>query len=578
MFLKGFFYSAAAVLLLPALSFMADAQTDAPVLPLDMPVSFSGSYGELRGGHFHQGYDFKVGGKVGDPVRAIMDGYISVISVSQGGFGNAVYVKHKDGTVSIYGHLDHYKPEIARLVRKEQYAKENYRVLLYFGPGEFPVKAGDVIGYAGSTGASGGPHLHLEIHDKDNVPINYIERGYYPITDNLAPVFHKINFYSYKDVNGIPETSFIRGFNSPQNVTATLQMPDRFYVGIDATDRQNGTSNKLAVEIYTVRLDTSLIFRFKVGEIPTAEGRSIKSLREYDANLHGGRDMVKSYVEPGNALASRIECSDSGIIVLRDTLVHKLTVSAEDQYGNSSSVRFNVKRSSSPAAAPSEGFSAGSTGSSGDTWRSAMVWNVPNVFMEQGLTLSLPAAALYRSIMFEASCDRMAVNPAANVWSPVWKIGSPANPLSTPITLGIAAEIPDSLHKRALIVALGGNGDPEPVGGRWANGAVTAKVSSFGTYYVAVDTVPPKISFSFKEDAKITTGSRLYVYTSDDFSGMADYRVEIDGKWALTTFRRGRITVILDASRYTRNVTHEISVSAVDRAGNRTVSVGRFVW
>jgi hypothetical protein len=536
---------------------------------LDLPIAFSGTYGELRGNHFHEGFDFKVGGKAGAPVHAIMDGYISCISVSQHGFGNAVYIKHYDGITSIYGHLDHFIPRIAKSVRKAQYAKENYRVLLYFGPKDFPVRKGDVIGYAGSTGDSGGPHLHLELHGRNGVPINYIKRGYYEIRDDIPPIFNKINFYSFADDDGIPETAYITGFTSPKRLDRTLYLPERFYVGIDAVDRQNGTSNRLAVEVYSVRLDTSLVFRFTVGEIPPSMGHSIKSLREFDANYYGGTDMIKSYVEPGDALASHIECSDSGIIVLRDTMTHRLEVTAEDQYGNSSSVVYKVKRRAMPAAVPGHEEASG---------RTSMMWNVPNVFMADGVTMSIPAGGLYRSIWFSAESGKDSFDPASNVWSKVWKLGDPMIPLGAPATLCIEADVPDSLHGRAIMVGFDKKGEPFPVGGHWSGDGVTAKVSSFGTYYVAIDTIAPEVSFGFSEGAKIASGHNLYVYASDNFSGLYDYRIEIDGKWALTTFSRKRIRVILDAGRYARNSRHRITVSAVDRAGNKVAVTGHFIW
>lgn len=47
------------------------------IRPLDVPMSFSGTYGELRHDHFHSGVDWRVGGKVGDDIHAIKSGYVS---------------------------------------------------------------------------------------------------------------------------------------------------------------------------------------------------------------------------------------------------------------------------------------------------------------------------------------------------------------------------------------------------------------------------------------------------------------------------------------------------------------------
>ena len=53
--------------------------------PFDFPITFSGNFGEIRANHFHGGLDFKTGGTIGKPVRALADGYISRIRVTHFG-------------------------------------------------------------------------------------------------------------------------------------------------------------------------------------------------------------------------------------------------------------------------------------------------------------------------------------------------------------------------------------------------------------------------------------------------------------------------------------------------------------
>ena len=50
------------------------------IFPSFSPVNF----GEIRANHFHGGLDFKTGGAIGKPVRALADGYISRIRVTHG--------------------------------------------------------------------------------------------------------------------------------------------------------------------------------------------------------------------------------------------------------------------------------------------------------------------------------------------------------------------------------------------------------------------------------------------------------------------------------------------------------------
>lgn len=57
------------------------------------------------------------------------------------GYGNMVDIQHTGGVVTRYGHLLRYVVKVGQ-----------------------KVKAGDVIGYEGSTGNSTGSHLHFEVH------------------------------------------------------------------------------------------------------------------------------------------------------------------------------------------------------------------------------------------------------------------------------------------------------------------------------------------------------------------------------------------------------------------------------
>lgn len=65
------------------------------------------------------------------------------------GYGNYVYIQHEDRTVSRYGHMSHVLAK----------------------PGQI-VKQGDILGHVGSTGSSSGFHLHFEIRDTEDTPVN----------------------------------------------------------------------------------------------------------------------------------------------------------------------------------------------------------------------------------------------------------------------------------------------------------------------------------------------------------------------------------------------------------------------
>ena len=131
-------------------------------VPLGLPHegNISSEYGFRKNpfggykGEFHPGIDVK--GEMGDNVYATADGIV-LRNDWYSGYGNAVVLDHGFGLTTLYGHLT--------------------RVNVV--PGQ-RVKAGDIIGFLGSTGRSTGPHVHYEIRKNGDdidpnpfVSINY---------------------------------------------------------------------------------------------------------------------------------------------------------------------------------------------------------------------------------------------------------------------------------------------------------------------------------------------------------------------------------------------------------------------
>ncbi|RWO33493.1 MAG: M23 family metallopeptidase [Mesorhizobium sp.] len=88
----------------------------------------------------HKGVDWAA--PLGTPIAAAFDGEI-VFQGDGSGYGNLVKISHGDGSETRYAHM-------------QKFADKG-------GVGA-KVKAGDIIGYIGTTGLSTGPHLHFELY------------------------------------------------------------------------------------------------------------------------------------------------------------------------------------------------------------------------------------------------------------------------------------------------------------------------------------------------------------------------------------------------------------------------------
>lgn len=123
------------------------------VLPLGSPVSNSritSSYGVRRDpftgqSASHQGIDFA--GQIGTPLTSVNNGIVKKVG-NRGAYGNVVEIDHGMGFTTLFAHLERAAVKVNDVVRE-----------------------GQIIGYAGNTGRSTGPHLHYEIRYNGN-PIN----------------------------------------------------------------------------------------------------------------------------------------------------------------------------------------------------------------------------------------------------------------------------------------------------------------------------------------------------------------------------------------------------------------------
>jgi murein DD-endopeptidase MepM/ murein hydrolase activator NlpD len=96
----------------------------------------TGAFGELRGGHPHEGVDIPM--PPGTPIRAAAPGRVTLRELQQG-YGKYTCIAHRTIT-TCYGHQSRFGTKLGARVRR-----------------------GQVIGYVGDTGNTTAYHLHFEV-------------------------------------------------------------------------------------------------------------------------------------------------------------------------------------------------------------------------------------------------------------------------------------------------------------------------------------------------------------------------------------------------------------------------------
>ncbi|MBN4005122.1 M23 family metallopeptidase [Nostoc sp. LPT] len=120
-------------------------QTPIPTFNLIWPTQGFISQGFRK--YQHEGID--IAGASGTPIVAAASGTVVKAGWDDWGLGNAITIKHLDGSITVYGH--------------------NRRLLVSKGQ---QVIQGQMIAEMGSTGNSTAPHLHFEVHPNGRVAVD----------------------------------------------------------------------------------------------------------------------------------------------------------------------------------------------------------------------------------------------------------------------------------------------------------------------------------------------------------------------------------------------------------------------
>jgi hypothetical protein len=557
--------------LVQSLFFSLNAQSVDLQPPLNIPIYLSGNFGELRSTHFHAGIDLKTQGVVGKSVFAVNSGYVSRFKVQDGGYGHVIYITHDNGYVSVYGHLNEFYPELETFLKEEQYKRKSNEVDVFPDKEAFPIYKGQKIAVSGNTGHSGGPHLHFELRNSSQVPLNAL-RYNLPIKDTISPKFMRLVVYNYFDTTTY--TAFdkkiykVFGKNTDFKILKPIDVGKNFAFGTEVYDFLNGSLNKCGVYSLKFYFDDTLIYSFKIDEISFAETHYIKSHLDYAEKTLNKRNVHRLYHEPNNKLSIYNEIVNNGILELKDTLIHNAKVIAADAYGNKSHLSFLVYRQNTLDDPKKDTGNVFVKYKEGITYEND-VFNIKipplSLYADAWLSyLTLPSNNSYYSDIHIIGDELVAVD---NYPTLKLKVTKPLNYL-----------LPDKL----VVVKLNDKGIVVSEGGQWNNGFVEAKISGFGKYALAADTIAPKIiSLSFKNRGWYAAKDVISFKISDDLSGIKTYNGYINGKWVLFEYdpKINLLFYKVDAERLEHSkLPQNLEIYVLDERNNMGKYQGEFYY
>lgn len=546
------------------------------ISPLKIPVSLSANFGELRIDHFHSGVDIKTQGVTGQEVIAASDGYIYRISVSPGGFGKALYLRHPSGYSTVYGHLDKFTPEIQKYVLDQQYEKKSFMVNLYPTNESFQVKQGELIAYSGNSGSSFGPHLHYEIRKSDSeIPVNPLmfEFG---ADDEISPIIESLVIYPLSPSTFINGRNNLRKLNVaggrgnyilPQGNDIFINGPAGF--GIKTHDLLNGSYNKCGVYSIELLVDSMPVFKYQMDGFSFTESRFINSHIDYGMYMRDNVYIQRMFALPNDKLGAYKDVVNRGIFNFNDNLTHQVNVVVTDVHNNVSVLNFKVKpyeiNVSKDVVIP-------------DNNVKIMPYNKSNRFISNEISVTIPGGALYDTLFF----DYRRETGTTDMLSDVHVVHNKYTPLHKPYTLSIKPQkIVPGMESKMLIAQISDNMTRTGLNSEWVDGYLTTEVRSFGNFFVCIDTVAPVISArNFIPGSDLSGKTEIRFRINDDFSGIKSYEPVIDGKWALFEYdpKNEIITYKIDPERITKNTKHNLSLTVTDNRNNKSQFNCDFDW
>lgn len=577
------------------------------VWPTDASTYLSSTFGETRSAHFHAGLDIKTWGQEGFKVYATRDGIVHRIGISPNGYGKVIYLKHDDGSYSVYAHLNRFESNlqsVADSIRLENEIKEldhfiEYKNLRY--------SAGDVIAYTGSTGI-GPPHLHFELRTPDFQPFNPLLTNL-KVSDSIPPVFSALGIESYSLEDGAPSgiTTHRPSRKNGSYDFGRIQTDSPFGLAVDVYDRKNKTTNAYAVYELLLVVDADTVYSSKVDQFSYLDASQMFIDRSYPLLFERRKGFQRLFRVNGNTLPFSLHQENRGILYL-DSGIHHVKIIAKDFYGNESIATLQIESSfkkengvlpsvrAYPKPLVTNDFSAFQIPDK-TVHPEFLVSDSPdlipsNSYIESEITylnaaytqtlqpgkryiLHLPDQTAWLDFPEDALFDTLELSMHYKLVDGYPEISfSPSEiPLKNKIRLNIIKPDRDQneISRMGIFRYNPGRSRYEFTGSRNGGNLINAEIARMGRYIVKSDTIPPAVKIS---GIRKNLGGRevLIIHARDKETGI-DYvnsSVTVNGREGITEYDPDKNRLIYYHPGFALTGDLQIEATVSDRVGNKT--------
>lgn len=529
--------------------------------PVDIPIILSSSFGELRPNHFHSGIDIKTQGIEGFEVFSIGDGYISRIQITLGGNGKALYIKHDNGQSSVYAHLKEFSPRIEQIVKNIQYSNKSYTLRKYPKADEYRISKKEVIGYSGNTGRSTAPHLHYELRDENDKPLNPMAYKSYAVEDTIPPilldVYFKKFFFNDKGVLSYNQSDFsklnLKKINSSIYVSDTLKINGLIGFGVNSYDKMNNTWNKMGLSFIETNVNGEKVFEMDFNKFSFDEWGHINNFIDYATYKKFKYRIQKLFIEKSNPLSMyNRKLGDGFVEINEDELNYLYTIKLSDYNKNLTEVLIPIKFDDGQEKKIKEVNSDHLYYINNDSIYDINLKNSSIKIFNNSFYSDTFLDFTEKKDYLHLDMDTIA--------------------LLKPITIKFNLNrYEKSMVDKLFIAKMDDIGGYSFVSNSIQNDKMIARVKTLGDYQLKSDTIPPAINLlNIRENQWVSNLKKIKIKISDKQSGIKSYNAWINGQWILLEYNPAKGILSYDFrdnvnSSTTRN---NLLINIEDNSGN----------
>ena len=532
--------------------------------PLDITLVLSGTFGELRSSHFHAGLDIKTQQRQGLKVYAAAEGYVSRIKISHFGYGKAVYITHPNGYTTVYGHLQKLSERLEKYIKECQYDKESFEVEVFPSADELPITSNEIIAFSGNTGGSGGPHLHFEIRDNQERPINPMLFGI-DIKDSRAPFVSAVYAYPKDEsavINGKNERVPLRlipqnnGSYEVEKITASGNIG----FGITSYDKQDLAPNNNGVSNIQTFFNGNKSLEVDFKRFSFDESKHIKRYIDYGYFKSKRSRIQKLFIEKNNPLTLFKDIYDDGYIHIEDSTASVFKIRIRDYKGNETWVNIPIMgKNETLKIQPYDAMQV----------KSLVYSNRSTTLKSNNITVNFYENTLYDDALidFRVSSDTLHLHEDR---IPLQK--------NFYINYDLSHYKDEHLDKLFIARLYGYYKKPSYVYTKRKGKVLSAGSKIFGTYTLAMDTVAPSIKpLNFQDKKWLSKYRYLKVKIEDELSGISKYRATVNGKWILMEYDYKTNTLVHDFNdNIVKDTKNELKIIVTDNVGNSSTFEATF--